>query len=170
MRLFLRANSTFARKLLPMKLSPGSSKTAARPEPGAAIRLGEPARIAGEQNRAGLFLVIFMRLLAGLWVIQGLLQWSAIVLPPEPLFDHLSALRGAAVIFFATVNLVAAVWFVAGGAMGRRDLAFECDRANLRCAGFAGVLFDALDRCRFCLDRYLFWFDVAGRSCQRGVL
>lgn len=98
-----------------MKLSLESRRTAARSESGAAICLGEPARIAGEQNRAGLFVVIFMRLLAGLWAIQGLLQWSAIVLPPEPLFDHLSALRGAAVIFFATVNFVAAVglWLAA---------------------------------------------------------
>ncbi len=92
-----------------MMLSPGSSKTAARPDSGAAIRFGEPARIEGEANRAGLFLVVFMRLLAGLWVIQGLLQWSAILLPPQPLFDNVSALRGAAVIFFATFNLVAAV-------------------------------------------------------------
>jgi Family of unknown function (DUF6163) len=91
-----------------MKLSPGSSKTEARPDSGAAIRLGEPARIDGEA-RAGLLLIVFKRLLAGLWVIQGLWQWSAILLPPEPLFDNLSALRGAAVIFFATVNFVAAV-------------------------------------------------------------
>jgi hypothetical protein len=92
-----------------MKLLPGSHETAARPDSGAAIRLGEPAHIAGEEDRAGLFLVLFKRLLAGLWVVQGLLQWSAILLPPEPLFDKVSALRGAAVIFFATVNLVAAV-------------------------------------------------------------
>ena len=92
-----------------MKLLPGSSETAARPDSGAAIRLGEPGRVAGEENRAALFLLVFMRLLAGLWVLQGLLQWSTILLPPEPLFDHVSALRGAAVIFFATVNLVAAV-------------------------------------------------------------
>ena len=98
-----------------MKFSPGSRKTAARPDSGAAIRLGEPARIAGEENRAGLYLVVFMRLVAGLWVIQGLLQWSAILLPPQPLFDNVSALRGAAVIFFATVNLVAAagLWLAA---------------------------------------------------------
>jgi hypothetical protein len=92
-----------------MNFSPGSSKAAAHPDSGAAIRPGEPARIAGEENRAGLFLVVFMRLLAGLWVIQGLSQWGAILLPPQPLFDTVSALRGAAVIFFATVNLVAAV-------------------------------------------------------------
>ena len=92
-----------------MKLLPGSSETAARPDSGAAIRLGEPAHVAGEENRAALFLLVFMRVLAGLWVLQGLWQWSTILLPPEPLFDHVSALRGAAVIFFATVNLVAAV-------------------------------------------------------------
>ncbi len=98
-----------------MKLSPGSSETAPRPDSGAAIRLGEPARIDGEANRAGLFLVVFMRLVAGLWVIQALSQWSAILLPPEPLFDNVSALRGAAVIFFAIFDLVAAVglWLAA---------------------------------------------------------
>jgi hypothetical protein len=92
-----------------MKLSPGSSKTVARADSGAAIHLGEPAHVADEENRAALFLLVFMRVLAGLWVLQGLWQWSTILLPPEPLFDHVSALRGAAVIFFATVNLVAAV-------------------------------------------------------------
>jgi hypothetical protein len=92
-----------------MKLLPGSDAIAARADSGAAIRLGEPARIADEENRAGLLLVLFKRLLAGLWLILGLVQWSAILLPPEPLFDKVSALRGAAVIFFATVNFVAAV-------------------------------------------------------------
>jgi hypothetical protein len=92
-----------------MKFSRGLSKMAVPPDSGAAIRLGEPACIAGEENRAGLFLVVFMRLLAGLWVIQGLLQWSAILLPSEPLFDTVSALHGAAVIFFAIFDLVAAV-------------------------------------------------------------
>jgi hypothetical protein len=92
-----------------MKFSRGLSKMAVPPDSGAAIRLGEPARIAGEENRAGFFLVVFMRLLAGLWVIQGLLQWGAILLPVEPLFDTVSALRGAAVIFFAIFDLVAAV-------------------------------------------------------------
>jgi hypothetical protein len=98
-----------------MKFSRGLSKMAVPPDSGAAIRLGEPARIASEENRAGLFLVVFMRLLAGLWVIQGLLQWSAILLPSEPLFDNVSALRGAAVIFFAIFDLVAAVglWLAA---------------------------------------------------------
>jgi hypothetical protein len=99
----------------PMKFSRGLGKMSVAPDSGAAIRLGEPARIAGEENRAGLLLVVFMRLLAGLWVIQGLLQWSAILLPSEPLFDNVSALRGGAVIFFAIYDLVAAVglWLAA---------------------------------------------------------
>jgi len=98
-----------------MKFSRGLGKMSVPPDSGAAIRLGEPARIVGEENRAGLLLVVFMRLLAGLWVIQGLLQWSAILLPSEPLFDNVSALRGGAVIFFAIYDLVAAVglWLAA---------------------------------------------------------
>ncbi|HUI20107.1 MAG TPA: hypothetical protein VLZ74_03580 [Methylocella sp.] len=79
------------------------------PDSGAAIRLGEPELRADEENQAGLALVIFMRLLAGLWVVQGLMQWSAILLPPEPVFDNISALRGAALIFFSIFDLVAAV-------------------------------------------------------------
>jgi hypothetical protein len=91
-----------------MKLSRGSSGMAAS-DSGAAIQLGEPARAAGTGNRAGLILVVFMRILAGLWVFQGLLQWSAILLPTEPLFYHVSPLHGVAVIFFALFDLVAAV-------------------------------------------------------------
>jgi hypothetical protein len=86
-----------------------SFKRAALPNPlAAAISLTD--RVLGEQDslRAGLHLVLFMRLLAGLWAVQGLLQWSAILLPPESLFDNLPPLRGAAVIFFAVFDLVAA--------------------------------------------------------------
>ncbi|HUB62990.1 MAG TPA: hypothetical protein VL996_00810 [Methylocella sp.] len=79
------------------------------PDSGAAIRLDEPAHIAGAENRAGLWLVVFMRLLAGLWVLQGLMQWAAILLPPESLLDTVSAARGAAVVFFAIFDFVAAV-------------------------------------------------------------
>ena len=98
-----------------MKFSGGLGKMSVPPDSGAAIRLGEPARIAGEENRTGLLLVVYMRLLAGLWVIQGLLQWSAILLPSEPFVDNVSALRGGAVIFFAIYDLVAAVglWLAA---------------------------------------------------------
>ena len=94
-----------------MKFSRGLTKMAVPPDSGAAIRLGETAQITGEENRAGFFLVVFMRFLAGVWVIQGLMQWSAILLPSEALLDNVSALHGAAVIFFAIFDLVAAVGF-----------------------------------------------------------
>src|SRR5438034_377878 len=55
----------------------------------------------GGSDRAGFLLVIYMRLLAGVWVIQGLLQWSAILLPPEPLFYKCdSAPRGRGYFLF----------------------------------------------------------------------
>ena len=118
--------------------------------------------MAGEENRAGVFLVVYMRLLAGLWVIQGLLQWSAILLPPEPVLDEVSALRGAAVIFFAIFDLVAAVglWLAApwGGVIWLLGAIAQIFVA----LGAAGVLFDALGRRRYCLDRDLFRLDVAG--------
>lgn len=71
----------------------------------------------GERDgiRAHLHLVVFMRLLAGVWAFQGLLQWSAILLPAEPLFDKLPPLHGVAVIYFAIFDLVAAagLWLAA---------------------------------------------------------
>jgi hypothetical protein len=97
-----------------MKFSNGLNKRVPR-DSGAAIRLGETEDITGEETRAGLFLVVFMRVLAGIWVIQGLLQWGAILMPPESLLDNVNALHGAAVIFFAIFDLVAAVglWLAA---------------------------------------------------------
>lgn len=57
----------------------------------------------------GLLLVVFMRLLAIIWIAQGLAQWSSVLLPSQPLFDKVSEIWGAAVIFFAVLDLVAAV-------------------------------------------------------------
>jgi hypothetical protein len=156
-----------------MNLSPGSSETAGRPDSGAAIRLGEPARIAGEENRARLFLLVFKRLLAGLWVVQGLWQWSAILLPPEPLFDNVSAVRGAAVIFFATINLVAAVglWLATpwGGVIW-----LLCAIAQILVAvalpGFFSMLWIGANIVLIVIYFVLIWRDVAGRPRRRGVL
>ena len=74
----------------------------------AAIRVGLTAR-EQVQTRWGLVLVIFMRLLAALWIVQGLLQWSAFMLPRDSLFDHLRISQTAAVIFFSVVDFLAAV-------------------------------------------------------------
>jgi len=76
---------------------------------GAAIRIGEKSHAESEDTRWGLLLVIFMRLLAGLCVVQGLLQWGTVLLPQEPLFGAMPASSAIAVIFFAVLDLVAAV-------------------------------------------------------------
>ena len=77
-------------------------------QPEAAIRLGVSPREASE-TRWGLILVIFMRLLAAIWITQGLAQWAGFLLPADALFDHLTTGRAAAVIFFSVLDLLAAV-------------------------------------------------------------
>jgi hypothetical protein len=91
-----------------MRFLPGFDKTTERVDSGAAIRLGESAP-SGEETSWGMFLVVFMRVLAVLWVFQGLTHWASILLPREPLFDHVTSMWGAAVIFFAVLDLVAGV-------------------------------------------------------------
>ena len=81
---------------------------------GAAIRLGEVlpphrrGRFAAPRPGA-CFWSSSCACSAVLWVVQGLLQWSAVLLPREPLFDAVTPVWGAAVIFFAILDLVAAV-------------------------------------------------------------
>ena len=91
-----------------MSLVPVEDRDLAPYESEAAIRVGASAR---EQNetRWGLILVIFMRLLAALWIIQGLAQWAAFILPADELFDSLSTARTATVMFFSVIDLLAAV-------------------------------------------------------------
>ena len=77
-------------------------------EPDAAIRLGVSPREATE-TRWGLVLVVFMRVLACLWIVQGLTQWARFLLPPDAVFDDQTAMRSAAMIFFSVLDLLAAV-------------------------------------------------------------
>lgn len=74
----------------------------------AAIKLGMTAREQVE-TRWGLILVIFMRLLAALWILQGLMQWAQFMVPRTELFDHLRMSQSAAVIFFSVIDFLAAV-------------------------------------------------------------
>lgn len=91
-----------------------------RPPPGSAIQLESP-RKAAAQTHWGSILVIFMRVLAGLWICQGLAEWALVLVPGQPLFDTLPSATSAAVIFFAIADLVAAVglWLATpwGGAL-----------------------------------------------------
>ena len=91
-----------------MKTARRSGDFAERQDSGAAIRLGDTGEPGGK-NPWGLALVVFMRLLAVLCVAQGLLQWSAMLLPRQALFDTVMPAWGAAVVFFAILDLLAAV-------------------------------------------------------------
>lgn len=73
-----------------------------------AIRIGQTAR-EQFQTRWGLILVVYMRLLAAFWILQGMREWSMFLLPPDALFDRLSMGQAAAVMYFAVFDLLAAV-------------------------------------------------------------
>jgi hypothetical protein len=104
-----------------MKFLTRSEREERPPEPGAAIKLGARPRAAAAQAQWGLMLVIFMRVLAGLWICQGLAEWALVLLPERSILEALPAAMAAAVIFFAIADLVAAVglWLATpwGGAL-----------------------------------------------------
>ena len=77
-------------------------------EPDAAIRVGLSAREQIE-TRWGLILVIFMRLLAALWILQGLSEWSSFMMPRDAIFDHMTKSQTAVVMFFSVIDFLAAV-------------------------------------------------------------
>ena len=77
-------------------------------EPDAAIRVGLSAREQIE-TRWGLILVIFMRLLAALWILQGLGEWASFMMPRGVIFDHMTKSQMAAVMFFSVIDFLAAV-------------------------------------------------------------
>lgn len=66
----------------------------------------------GEQDRSGLVLVIFMRLIAALWLAEGLIQWSLVVVTDVDGRSGLATLTVpavVAVVFFAIINPIASV-------------------------------------------------------------
>ncbi len=91
-----------------MNAAPAPSREPMVFESDAAIRVGVTAREQVE-TRWGLILVVYMRLLAALWILQGLLQWSLFMLPREAIFDNLPMVRSGAIMFFSVIDLLAAV-------------------------------------------------------------
>ncbi len=78
-------------------------------QPQAAIQFGleaEQQRIA--PARWGLFLVVFMRVIAALWIEQGLLQWQSLLTSGTQLFDNLPPQLSFSTVFFAVSDLIAA--------------------------------------------------------------
>lgn len=74
-----------------------------------------------KQTRWGMILVIFMRMMAALWLFQGLIEWAAVLLPKNAVFNSLDGAAAGVIIFFAIADLVAAVglWLATpwGGAL-----------------------------------------------------
>ena len=91
-----------------MSLQPTGGREIVPYEPEAAIRVGLSPREQIE-TRWGLILVIFMRLLAALWILQGLGEWASFMVPRGAIFDHMTKSQTAVVMFFAVIDFLAAV-------------------------------------------------------------
>jgi uncharacterized membrane protein (DUF2068 family) len=81
----------------------------------AAIQVGAKPDADAEQARWTFMLTLFFRAASLVWIAQGLDQWRRILVPAAGGFLDGSAAVTAAVIFFAVLDLVAAVglWMVA---------------------------------------------------------
>jgi hypothetical protein len=77
-------------------------------DPYRAIRIGDPGP-AGEATKWGQLLTLFMRVIALFWMLQGLMLWRVILMSQQPIFDAMPRAAAFAIIFFAVLNLVAAV-------------------------------------------------------------
>ena len=73
------------------------------------IQVGVEAVARKSPTRWGALLVIFMRIVAALWIFQGLLQWRVILAPEDLALDAMPLPLAAAVAFFAVSDLLAAV-------------------------------------------------------------
>ncbi|MGI3902874.1 MAG: DUF6163 family protein [Janthinobacterium lividum] len=85
--------------------------------PQAAIVL-KPATGRDERTRLGLALLLFMRVMAAVWLVQGLLQWGAVLgtgVGGSSPFSASTPAAMVATVFFAVVNFIAAVglWLAA---------------------------------------------------------
>jgi hypothetical protein len=128
----------------------------------AAIKVGAKAGPIEEEARWTLLLAIFFRVVALLWMIEGLEQWRRILSPSSGSFLDLSEATAAAVIFFAVLDLVAAVglWLVApwGGVVWLLTLMAQFYVAAIKPAFFpGGVTVKLLDGLLLALYLFLSW-------------
>ena len=85
--------------------------------PQAAIVL-KPASGRDERTRLGLALMLFMRITAAVWLVQGLMQWGTVLgtgVGGSSPFSALTPAAMGAAVFFAVVDFIAAVglWLAA---------------------------------------------------------
>lgn len=80
-----------------------------------AIQVGVKAGPDAEEARWTLIQTLFFRMVSILWIVEGLAQWRRILALEAGSFFDLSAATMSATIFFAVLNLVAAVglWLIA---------------------------------------------------------
>ena len=66
----------------------------------------------------GRMLVLFMRTVAGLWILRGLVHWESILAHDQTPFESLAPVVAGCVVFFAVADLVAAVGLWLASAWG----------------------------------------------------
>ncbi len=88
-----------------------------------------------QDDRWGFMLVVFMRVVAVLWLFQGLTHWKIILAPEVAPLDALPGHVAAAIVFFAVTDLLAAVGLWLAAAWGGVLWLFSA------CAGIIITLF-----------------------------
>ena len=86
-------------------------------------------------DRWGFLLVVFMRIVAVIWLFQGLMHWKIILAPEVAPLDALPGPVAAAIVFFAVADLLAAVGLWLATAWGGVLWLFSA------CAGIIVTLF-----------------------------
>ncbi len=117
-----------------------------------AIQVGVKAGPDAEEARWTFILTVFFRVVSLLWIVEGLAQWRRILAPDANDFLNLTPAVMSATIFFAVLDLIAAVglWLIApwGGVVWLLTLLAQMFVSWVRPSFFfggAGVrLFDVL--------------------------
>ncbi len=120
----------------------GAEKSDKTRESSAAIHAGGKAGPDAEEARWTFFLTVFFRFVALVWIVEGLEQWLRILAPAAGSFLDYSTGSVAATIFFAVLDLVAAVglWLVApwGGVVWLLTLMAQVFVASIKPSFFFG--------------------------------
>ncbi|MEF3366030.1 DUF6163 family protein [Methylocystis sp. 9N] len=77
-------------------------------DPYRAIRVGDSSA-AGDTAKWGALLSRFMRIVALFWLVQGMMQWRLILVADRTIFETMPQSAAFAVVFFAVLDLIAAV-------------------------------------------------------------